>query len=321
MSRHKSIRTMIKQFMCGGLVWLGLAAGASAQTTIVEYVHTDALGSPVAVTDASGAVVPGQSQVYEPYGAPISHGPTDGPGFTGHVEDSATGLTYMQQRYYDASLAKFLSVDPVSAYEAGDIRMLNRYSYAFQNPMSYVDADGRAPEKCEGCSADRQSGQSEIKTMETVQATKPAASSTSMSASVTREVSKDIFRPTPPSFFQLTTIASLRKDMSSDQAVEAGELTRTVTLPAITVTAVPNAAALGASLWPVVPAGADASILLFKSRAVRETVYYTCVAIGVCNGTRPSMQRINQERSFQDAGRSSSKAGERPTTVGGSPRP
>ena len=145
MSRHASIRTMIKRVMCGGLVWLGLAAGASAQTTIVEYVHTDALGSPVAVTDASGAVVPGQSQVYEPYGAPISHGPTDGPGFTGHVEDSATGLTYMQQRYYDADIGLFISSDPISA-GAGQF---GRYQYAKSNPFRNYDPDGREAKKRE----------------------------------------------------------------------------------------------------------------------------------------------------------------------------
>jgi len=88
---------MIRKMMLAGLAWLGVATAALAQTTIVEYIHTDALGSPVATTNASGAVI--ERQVYEPYGAPIAHGPTDGPGFTGHVEDLATGLTYMQQRY------------------------------------------------------------------------------------------------------------------------------------------------------------------------------------------------------------------------------
>ena len=57
------------------LALLVTAGQVNAQT--VEYIHTDALGSPVATTNASGAVI--ERQVYEPYGAPISHGPTDGP--------------------------------------------------------------------------------------------------------------------------------------------------------------------------------------------------------------------------------------------------
>ena len=48
---------MIRRILCVGVAWMGLAAGAAAQTTIVEYVHTDALGSPVAITDAAGVVV------------------------------------------------------------------------------------------------------------------------------------------------------------------------------------------------------------------------------------------------------------------------
>jgi len=143
MSAGKDVRAMIKQVMCVGLAWLGLAVGASAQTTIVEYVHTDALGSPVAVTDASGALIPSQSQVYEPYGAPITHGPTDGPGFTGHVEDSATGLTYMQQRYYDPAIGRFLSSDPVTPYQLGGKR-IDRYAYSNNNPFSFKDSDGRS---------------------------------------------------------------------------------------------------------------------------------------------------------------------------------
>jgi RHS repeat-associated protein len=131
---------MVKQLLCAGLVLLGWTSGASAQTTYVEYIHTDALGSPVATTDAAGVVV--EQQVYEPYGAPIAHGPTDGPGYTGHVEDSATGLTYMQQRYYDPSIGRFLSVDPVTAYE-NPIGAFNRYWYANNNPYKFTDPDGR----------------------------------------------------------------------------------------------------------------------------------------------------------------------------------
>jgi len=134
-------KTMIRKLVCAGLAWMGLAAGsASAQATIVEYVHTDALGSPVATTDASGNVI--ERQVYEPYGAPIAHGPTNGPGFTGHVEDSATGLTYMQQRYYDPALGVFLSVDPVAPYQ-GSANQFSRYRFGNGNPYRFIDPDGR----------------------------------------------------------------------------------------------------------------------------------------------------------------------------------
>jgi hypothetical protein len=36
-----------------------------------------------------------------------------------------------------------LSVDPVTAYESGDWRHLNRYAYAYNNPYRFTDPDGR----------------------------------------------------------------------------------------------------------------------------------------------------------------------------------
>lgn len=121
---------------------LMLGSGTAASQEIVEYIHTDALGSPVAVSNASGVVI--ERTLYEPYGATIGAEPLDAPGFAGHVSDSYTGLSYMQQRYMDPQLGSFLSVDPVTA-EAGDPRHFNRYAYAYNNPYKFVDPDGRCP--------------------------------------------------------------------------------------------------------------------------------------------------------------------------------
>jgi len=116
---------------------------AAGSATVVKYQHTDALGSPVVVTDAARVVL--ERNEYEPYGkviAPAS--PQDGPGYTGHVFDAATGMNYMQQRYYDPSIGRTLSVDPVTAYD-GDMRHFNRYAYAYNNPYRFTDLDGRKP--------------------------------------------------------------------------------------------------------------------------------------------------------------------------------
>ena len=109
-----------------------------------KYQHTDALGSPVATTDASGALI--ERTNYEPYGSAINK-TVDGIGYTGHVMDGATGLTYMQQRYYDPTLGRFLSVDPVSA-SSGTGGNFNRYWYANNSPYKFNDPDGRRP--CDG---------------------------------------------------------------------------------------------------------------------------------------------------------------------------
>lgn len=115
------------------------AMPATAQT--VTYIHTDALGSVVAESDADGNVV--KRYDYEPYGALVGGELADGPGYTGHVSDATTGLNYMQQRYMDSQLGVFLSVDPVTAYQQ-PLQQFNRYRYANGNPYRFTDPDGRS---------------------------------------------------------------------------------------------------------------------------------------------------------------------------------
>lgn len=130
----------------GGVARMLLAMGllavlpaAGAQT--VEYFHTDALGTPVAVSNASGSVI--ERSEYAPYGELLNRPATDGPGFTGHVQDTATGMTYMQQRYYDPMIGRFLSVDPVTVNTVTG-EDFNRYAYGDNNPYVNVDPDGRS---------------------------------------------------------------------------------------------------------------------------------------------------------------------------------
>lgn len=128
------------------LIGLGVSPAAMAQTT-VTYIHTDALGSVVAESDANGNVI--KRYDYEPYGAVVGGEVTDGPGYTGHVSDSATGLSYMQQRYYDPLMGRFLSLDPV-APDASSGGKFNRFAYALGNPYKFVDPDGRDEERAYG---------------------------------------------------------------------------------------------------------------------------------------------------------------------------
>lgn len=131
---------LIKRQTAVATIWLGLISSAAAQTTIVEYVHTDALGSPVATSDAAGNVT--ERRVFEPYGASLTSSPSNGPGFAGHVLDAASGLSYMQQRYYDPDIGRFVSVDPLYV-DIVQGKNFNRFYYAEGNPYTFVDRDGR----------------------------------------------------------------------------------------------------------------------------------------------------------------------------------
>lgn len=115
--------------------------GHTAQATeTTTYVLTDAQGTVLAREDAHGTTI--ATYDYRSYGKQQS-GPTmAGPGYTGHVEDSDTGLVYMQARYYDPDIGRFLSVDPVTAYEK-PMTNFNRYVYALDNPYTFTDPDGR----------------------------------------------------------------------------------------------------------------------------------------------------------------------------------
>ncbi|QEQ75976.1 hypothetical protein C2859_18195 [Xanthomonas citri pv. glycines] len=120
-------------------VYLNGSLLATRNSGTIKFQHTDALGSPIAVTDTAGHVV--ERTDYQPYGTPIGK-TVDGIGYTGHAMDGATGLTYMQQRYYDQDLGRFLSVDPVAADSVFSANF-NRYWYANNNPYRFTDPDGR----------------------------------------------------------------------------------------------------------------------------------------------------------------------------------
>lgn len=90
-NRARKLRAASARLCCVLLIGLGFSPSAVAQT--VTYIHTDALGSVVAESDASGNVI--KRYDYEPYGAVVGGQVSDGPGYTGHVSDAATGLSYM----------------------------------------------------------------------------------------------------------------------------------------------------------------------------------------------------------------------------------
>ena len=141
----------------------------------------DRLGNAVLYTDSNGGVV--QRRVFGPFGqlvgSPSGSEPTQRL-FTGQRYDEVADLYDFQARWYDPGSGTFLSVDPArhGPHPAGrgsgrtlsrlavngassDVaaltsrlrhrmvltqpQLLNSYSYARNNPISYVDPDGAVP--------------------------------------------------------------------------------------------------------------------------------------------------------------------------------
>lgn len=107
----------------------------------VTYYYTDPQGTVLATADSAGNII--STIDYRPYGSQVLGTPAEGPGYTGHVNDTDTGLVYMQQRYYDPGIGRFLSVDPLRAMLRAPSHT-NRYGYANDNPYRFIDPDGRA---------------------------------------------------------------------------------------------------------------------------------------------------------------------------------
>jgi RHS repeat-associated protein len=124
--------------------WLALAlslvAPFSQAAETVTYYYTNQQGTPLATADASGNVLTASD--YRPYGSQVLGSPVGGPGYTGHVNDPDSGLVYMQARYYDPVVGRFLGVDPAGT-QPGDVSKFGRFNYSSGNPVRFIDPDGK----------------------------------------------------------------------------------------------------------------------------------------------------------------------------------
>ncbi len=122
--------------------WLLVPTLANAQR--IEYYHLDALGSVRAVTDENADVI--ERHDYLPYGEEWNPEPsTNSRKFTGKERDEETGFDYFGARYYESQLARFTTIDPALTFAENrvDPQRWNRYAYVRNNPLRYVDPDGK----------------------------------------------------------------------------------------------------------------------------------------------------------------------------------
>lgn len=109
-----------------------------------KYYDSDGLGSVTSLADISGSLT--DTYTTDTFGkTTASSGTTRNPyRYTARDLDAETGLMYYRARYYDASIGRFLSEDPIKF--RGEI---NFYRYVQNDPTNSLDPSGLIRWKCD----------------------------------------------------------------------------------------------------------------------------------------------------------------------------
>ncbi|MCX6580332.1 MAG: RHS repeat-associated core domain-containing protein [Candidatus Aminicenantes bacterium] len=110
------------------------------------YYMSDQINSTRIITDDIGNVV--YSEAYGPYGDvqktwTKTYDPKQK--FSGKEREGYSELDYFGARYFDNNSYRFISVDPIINKEGaiGNPQLWNLYTYCGNNPITYLDPDGR----------------------------------------------------------------------------------------------------------------------------------------------------------------------------------
>ena len=104
-------------------------------STLVAKYQYNAYGVITAITDANGNDVSGNA----------THIANINPfRYRGYYYDTETGFYYLQSRYYDPVVGRFLNADDVSAFvvEQGSLLQYNPFVYCLNDPISRSDENG-----------------------------------------------------------------------------------------------------------------------------------------------------------------------------------
>jgi RHS repeat-associated protein len=114
---------------------------------IAHYYLSDALNSTSVVVGAAGALE--NESDYYPFGSElqiVTNDPGNHHKFTGKELDAESGLYNFGARYYGPVIGRFITPDPLLASgHPLNPQTWNRYTYALNNPVRYVDPDGLDP--------------------------------------------------------------------------------------------------------------------------------------------------------------------------------
>ena len=117
----------------------GAVVAVRTPTDLVWQLNDRQNGVDLQITDGTTTV---NRAYYDPYGAPRTGTATlfTDKGWLGKTTDPTTGLTHLGARYYDTTLGRFLSTDPLN--DQRTTQTPNAYTYSANNPTAYSDPSG-----------------------------------------------------------------------------------------------------------------------------------------------------------------------------------
>lgn len=149
----------------GGRIGIYQELASSDGTGLVtkSYLHYDHIGSVVGVSDESATI---NYYSFDAWGnrrdasdwSPLAQSPgsiaspqTDR-GYTGHEQLDHLQLVHMNGRIFDPVIGRMLTPDPTIPAPL-NLQAFNRYSYVYNNPISFIDPDGLTPEQVASASS------------------------------------------------------------------------------------------------------------------------------------------------------------------------
>ena len=129
-----------------------IADPANNQPLAMKYNNTlyyyvlNAQGDVVRIVNSSRSVV--ASYTYDPWGKIISSSGTladiNPLRYRGYYYDSETGFYYLQSRYYDPEIGRFINADSYASTDATGLLSTNMFAYCENDPVNKSDPSGEA---------------------------------------------------------------------------------------------------------------------------------------------------------------------------------
>ena len=142
--------TLYYYYSNGKLVEIGYKNGGAAE--VYYFVTRNAQGDITAIYDAKTCTLVG-SYTYDAWGRVLSATAVNDPNgiteknpfrYRGYYYDRETGFYYLQSRYYDPGIGRFVNADdPYILYsDQNNSNQYNLFTYCLNNPINNVDLNG-----------------------------------------------------------------------------------------------------------------------------------------------------------------------------------